>query len=175
MTKDSDAQNVVDPNEDGMVQAPPPSYTTNSAASKSYQPPAGPPPTSFYQAQPVGQQTYTPPEGAYMPPSSSSGYAPPAGNPGGANPSTVVYVVDGNDPVTGDQMSSKGVPVAMYLHLVRIPLWNVFPQFTGPQRALLGEGVLRSCAIRQSDHHLLLHLRSVLVAVATAGSTARKN
>ncbi|KAH7047826.1 hypothetical protein BKA57DRAFT_463450 [Linnemannia elongata] len=126
MSKDNDTNRFVDPNQDGMVQPPPPSYTTNNTASQSYQPPAGPPPTSFYQAQPVGQQTYAPPEGAYMPPSSSSGYAPPPGNPGnsgGVNPSTVVYVVDGNNPANEQQVRSRGIPVAMICFIFGLCTW----------------------------------------------------
>ncbi|KAK3815859.1 MAG: hypothetical protein JOS17DRAFT_759127 [Linnemannia elongata] len=131
MSKDNDTNHVVDPNQDDMIQPPPPSYKPNNTASQSYQPPAGPPPTSFYQAQPVGQQTYAPPEGAYIPPPpssgyappSSSGYTPPAGNPGGASPNTVVYVVDGNDPAYGQQVDSRGVPVAMICFIFGICTW----------------------------------------------------
>jgi hypothetical protein len=83
MSKDNDANPPVDLNQDGMAQAPPPSYTTNTTPNNhlSYQPPPGSPSTAgVYQAQPFsGQQTYPPPEGPYRPPTSGTGYPPPEG------------------------------------------------------------------------------------------------
>ncbi|KAG0287153.1 hypothetical protein BGZ96_008890 [Linnemannia gamsii] len=134
----NDANPLVDLNQDGMPQAPPPSYTTNNTPNnhKSYQPPTGSP---LYQAQPLsGQQNYPPPEGAYMPSSSGTTYPPPAGAytpsssgtgrpppagvPGGANPNTVVYVIDNNDPMNNPQMNT-GMPVAMVCFLFGICTW----------------------------------------------------
>ncbi|KAF9085132.1 hypothetical protein BGX23_009929 [Mortierella sp. AD031] len=137
--KDGDTQHgAADTNQDGMVQLPPPSYSTSTNnPNAKYEPSSdGAPSTSFYQAQPVSgqqqtyappgqQQTYAPPEGAYIPPSGgyappSGGYAPPAGVPpqpyGGANPNTVVYVVDGNNSGNLDNElahRSSDIPVAM--------------------------------------------------------------
>lgn len=85
MSKDQDASKAMDANQD--VQPPPPSYAATSGGNTSYAPPTGAPPgDSYYQAQPVGGQTYASPGGYTPPEGPPSGHAPPAGPPSGYTP-----------------------------------------------------------------------------------------
>ncbi|KAG0018197.1 hypothetical protein BGZ82_000503 [Podila clonocystis] len=133
--QEPEATKAMDANQD--VQPPPPSYAVTSAGNSSYAPPAGPPPSNtgntYYQAQPVGGQTYAPP-GGYASPSgyppqkvyaapegAPGGYAPPAG----VRPNTVIYVVD-NDPVTDAGVTgppSTGCPMAMICFIFGLCTW----------------------------------------------------
>ncbi|KAF9372967.1 hypothetical protein CPB97_000902 [Podila verticillata] len=147
MSKDQDASKAMDANQD--VQPPPPSYAATSGGNTSYAPPTGAPPgDSYYQAQPVGGQTYaspggyTPPEGppsghappagppsGYTPPAGPpSAYAPPAGPPSGYAPppgtNTVIYVVDDPHGTGPTGPAGRGdAPVAMICFIFGICTW----------------------------------------------------